>query len=107
MFYLNARICLTDLLEVAPGLPRGVAFEKRSPQRLTSAPLAVGGVINLSDILSAQDDILFGDEEEDEVVASPTATVSDYVMVEQSLDSQANDFGVSFDEVVKVCVHPR
>ena len=56
----------TDLREVAPGLSKGIPFDKKTVKRLLApAPQrAAGGVIDLRELI-AQEEIVFDEEDED------------------------------------------
>lgn len=71
-----------ELLDVPPGFERGVSFEKKSVDKVSSATQlsAPGGVIDLRDIMTEDDDIVFGTEgkstQDKEQAAGVTGTVS-------------------------------
>ena len=89
------------MLEVAPGLSRGISFERQALQRLATPASRPGGVIDLRDIL-AQDDIVFDDD--DDVADNDVSKQSNDVRVKDAAQNKVSDdiSGPSFDDVIKV-----
>lgn len=94
-----------DLLVVPPGFERGVVFEQSSLPR-PSAPLKVGGVISLTDIM-ARDDVIFDDDDETDDGVGLNSGESGPSAIETPVDTETFDGGVDFNEVINVsdCSH--
>ena len=89
---------MLDLLIQAPGLPRGVEFERQAVPRMTSSAPRADGVIDLRDIL-AQDDIIFDDDDD----VAENEAVSGVVGKESENEAtQAVEQATGFDDVIKV-----
>ena len=96
---MNVTFAALDLLIQAPGLPRGVEFERQAVPRMTSSAPRADGVIDLRDIL-AQDDIIFDDDDDD---VAENEAVSDVVGKESENEAtQAVEQATGFDDVIKV-----
>ena len=95
---MNVTFASIDLLIQAPGLPRGVEFERQAVPRMTSSAPRADGVIDLRDIL-AQDDIIFDDDDD----VAENEAVSDVVGKESENEAtQAVEQAAGFDDVIKV-----
>ena len=95
---MNVTFASIDLLIQAPGLPRGVEFERQAVPRMTSSAPRADGVIDLRDIL-AQDDIIFDDDDD----VAENEAVSGVVGKESENEAtQAVEQATGFDDVIKV-----
>ena len=95
---MNVTLASIDLLIQAPGLPRGVEFERQAVPRMTSSAPRADGVIDLRDIL-AQDDIIFDDDDD----VAENEAVSGVVGKESENEAtQAVEQAAGFDDVIKV-----